>query len=95
MDRLARNLDDLRQLVRTLTAKGVRVIMSSSRKVSPSPATTHPWLPCCRHGQVHDLHIWQITSDQPALSAHVLVADGFHCLTVAQFLWALPPPRND
>jgi cobalt-zinc-cadmium efflux system protein len=48
-----------------------------------------------RHGQVHDLHIWQITSDQSALSAHVLVADGFHCLTVAQFLWALPPPRND
>ncbi|EUA42052.1 cation efflux family protein [Mycobacterium xenopi 4042] len=25
--------------------------------------------------EVHDLHVWQITSGQPSLSAHVLVAD--------------------
>ena len=29
--------------------------------------------------EVHDLHVWQITSGQPALSAHVLVADGLDC----------------
>ncbi|MDQ2709015.1 MAG: cation diffusion facilitator family transporter [Actinomycetota bacterium] len=29
--------------------------------------------------QVHDLHIWQITSGQPALSAHILVAAGADC----------------
>lgn len=29
--------------------------------------------------QVHDLHIWEITSGHPALSAHVLVADGADC----------------
>jgi cobalt-zinc-cadmium efflux system protein len=29
--------------------------------------------------EVHDLHVWQITSGQPSLSAHVLVADGADC----------------
>lgn len=29
--------------------------------------------------EVHDLHIWTITSGFPALSAHVLVADGDDC----------------
>ena len=47
MDRLARNLDDLRRLVRTLTGKGVRV--EFVRRTSPSPARTHRWPPCfCR-----------------------------------------------
>ncbi len=33
----------------------------------------------CRHPgivEVHDLHVWELTSDFPALSAHVLVAPG-------------------
>ena len=29
--------------------------------------------------EVHDLHIWQITSGQPALSAHILVAPNADC----------------
>ena len=29
--------------------------------------------------QVHDLHVWEITSGQPALSAHVLVRPGRDC----------------
>ncbi|OCB23450.1 cation diffusion facilitator family transporter [Mycobacterium intracellulare] len=29
--------------------------------------------------EVHDLHVWQISSGQPPLSAHVLVADGGDC----------------
>ena len=29
--------------------------------------------------EVHDLHVWQITSGEPALSAHVLVAEGLDC----------------
>ncbi|MGN2642122.1 MULTISPECIES: cation diffusion facilitator family transporter [Nocardia] len=31
--------------------------------------------------EVHDLHIWEITSGQPALSAHVLVEPGADCHT--------------
>jgi cobalt-zinc-cadmium efflux system protein len=42
--------------------------------------------------QVHDLHVWQITSGQPALSAHVLVTDGADChairITLEQLLLA-------
>ncbi|MET7767135.1 cation diffusion facilitator family transporter [Nocardia sp. NPDC005366] len=29
--------------------------------------------------EVHDLHVWLITSGQPSLSAHILVADGADC----------------
>ncbi|MGW7577700.1 cation diffusion facilitator family transporter [Streptomyces sp. NPDC054765] len=36
--------------------------------------------------EVHDLHIWQITSGQPALSAHILVAPGGDCHKVRRGL---------
>jgi cobalt-zinc-cadmium efflux system protein len=32
--------------------------------------------------EVHDLHVWQVTSGYPALSAHVLVASGGDCHAV-------------
>jgi cobalt-zinc-cadmium efflux system protein len=32
--------------------------------------------------EVHDLHVWQITSGQPALSAHVMVSGDRDCHTV-------------
>jgi cobalt-zinc-cadmium efflux system protein len=32
--------------------------------------------------EVHDLHIWEITSGLPAASAHVLVAPGADCHAV-------------
>jgi cobalt-zinc-cadmium efflux system protein len=32
--------------------------------------------------EIHDLHLWQITSGQPALSAHVLVAEAAACHSV-------------
>ncbi|WP_371482844.1 cation diffusion facilitator family transporter [Kitasatospora sp. NBC_00315] len=36
--------------------------------------------------EVHDLHIWEITSGQPALSAHVLVTPGGDCHAVRRGL---------
>lgn len=39
--------------------------------------------------EVHDLHIWQITSGQPALSAHVLVAPGRDCHAIRTDLQTL------
>ncbi|MER7155893.1 cation diffusion facilitator family transporter [Streptomyces lydicus] len=39
--------------------------------------------------EVHDLHIWQITSGQPALSAHILVAPGGDCHKVRRNLQGL------
>ncbi|MDC7338078.1 cation diffusion facilitator family transporter [Streptomyces lydicus] len=39
--------------------------------------------------EVHDLHIWQITSGQPALSAHILVAPGGDCHKVRRNLQSL------
>lgn len=39
--------------------------------------------------EIHDLHIWQIASDHPALSAHVLVAPGQDCHAVRADMQAL------
>ena len=39
--------------------------------------------------EIHDLHIWVITSHQPALSAHVLVEPGADCHAVRVDLQAL------
>lgn len=50
MDRLARNLDDLRRLVRTMTDQGVRVEL---RRAPPSPARTRRWPPCCCRSWAH------------------------------------------
>jgi cobalt-zinc-cadmium efflux system protein len=36
--------------------------------------------------EVHDLHVWEITSGQPALSAHVLVVPGGDCHQVRRVL---------
>jgi cobalt-zinc-cadmium efflux system protein len=36
--------------------------------------------------EVHDLHVWQITSGQPAASAHVLVIEGGDCHAVRRDL---------
>ncbi|MFF4603717.1 cation diffusion facilitator family transporter [Streptomyces sp. NPDC001339] len=43
--------------------------------------------------EIHDLHIWQITSGQPALSAHILVAPGGDCHKVRRGLQALLSQR--
>lgn len=36
---------------------------------------------CCIPGvvEVHDLHVWEITSGEPAASAHILVREGLDC----------------
>lgn len=39
--------------------------------------------------EVHDLHIWQITSGQPALSAHILVQPGGDCHATRRHLQTL------
>jgi len=39
--------------------------------------------------EVHDLHVWQITSGQPALSAHVLVTEGGDCHAVRATIEAM------
>lgn len=36
--------------------------------------------------EIHDLHVWEITSNQPALSAHILVAPGGDCHAVRREL---------
>jgi cobalt-zinc-cadmium efflux system protein len=43
--------------------------------------------------QVHDLHVWQITSGFPALSAHVLVGPGSDCHRIRVELDALLDER--
>ncbi len=44
--------------------------------------------------QIHDLHIWEITSGQPALSAHVLVAPDGDCHAVQSRIEAVLRERH-
>jgi cobalt-zinc-cadmium efflux system protein len=39
--------------------------------------------------EVHDLHVWEVTSGFPSLSAHVLVAPGADCHRIRLELEAL------
>jgi cobalt-zinc-cadmium efflux system protein len=39
--------------------------------------------------EVHDLHVWEVTSGFPALAAHVLVRPGDDCHAVRRNLQAL------
>jgi cobalt-zinc-cadmium efflux system protein len=39
--------------------------------------------------EVHDLHVWEVTTDFPALAAHVLVAPGDDCHRIRRELQAV------
>jgi cobalt-zinc-cadmium efflux system protein len=43
--------------------------------------------------EVHDLHVWEVTSGFPALSAHVLVAPGEDCHQLRRYLQRLLEER--
>jgi cobalt-zinc-cadmium efflux system protein len=45
--------------------------------------------------EVHDLHVWEVTSGFPALAAHVLVAPGDDCHAVRRRLQAMVAERFD
>jgi cobalt-zinc-cadmium efflux system protein len=72
-----------------MVVAGVRLVRDSGRillEAAPAgidvDAVGRQLAACPQVVQVHDLHVWQITSGQPALSAHVLVADGADCHTI-------------
>jgi cobalt-zinc-cadmium efflux system protein len=44
--------------------------------------------------EVHDLHVWEITSGEPAASAHVLVAEGLDCHQIRVQIEALLAERH-
>ena len=77
-------------LVLALTAKaGIGLVRESSRifleaaPVALDPDAIGAGLVARPHvAEVHDLHVWEITAGQPALSAHVLVDPGQDCHAV-------------
>ncbi len=72
-----------------MTLAGARLVRDSTRiflEAAPEnidPAQVHSdMLATAGVAEVHDLHVWVITSGQPALSAHVLVEGGARCHAV-------------
>jgi cobalt-zinc-cadmium efflux system protein len=72
---------------------GVRLVLDSGRiLLEAAPAGIRPAELGTRLAgvdgvrEVHDLHVWLITSGQPALSAHVLVDPGRDCHATRQEL---------
>jgi cobalt-zinc-cadmium efflux system protein len=81
-------LDPLATLVVVglMARAGVRLVGRSGRiLLEAAPAGLRPEDLGCRLAavpgvrEVHDLHVWEITSGQPALSAHILVAPEGDC----------------
>ncbi|MDR7172254.1 cobalt-zinc-cadmium efflux system protein [Nocardia kruczakiae] len=80
-------------VVALMVKAGVGLVRASSRIfLEAAPADIDPAAVgagmAARDGvvEVHDLHIWEITSGSPALSAHVLVEPGRDCHAVRQDL---------
>lgn len=80
-------------VVALMVKAGVGLVRAASRVfLEAAPADTDPAVVgagmAARAGvvEVHDLHIWEITSGSPALSAHVLVEPGLDCHPVRQDL---------
>ncbi|MGW6276798.1 cation diffusion facilitator family transporter [Kribbella sp. NPDC055071] len=44
--------------------------------------------------EVHDLHVWEITSGEPAASAHIMVAQGLDCHQIRSKIEALLADRH-
>jgi cobalt-zinc-cadmium efflux system protein len=44
--------------------------------------------------EVHDLHVWQITSGEPAASAHILVSEGLDCHLIRSQIETLLAERH-
>jgi cobalt-zinc-cadmium efflux system protein len=44
--------------------------------------------------EIHDLHVWEITSGEPAASAHILVQEGLDCHQIRSELEALLADRH-
>ncbi len=65
-----------------LIGASVRVFMEAAPKHLDPAAVGADMAACDGVVEVHDLHIWEITSGSPALSAHVLVQDGRDCHAV-------------
>ncbi|WP_280268335.1 cation diffusion facilitator family transporter [Nocardia wallacei] len=80
-------------VVALMVRAGVGLVRASSRIfLEAAPADLDPTAigrdMAARDGvvEVHDLHIWEITSGSPALSAHVLVEPGRDCHAVREDL---------
>ncbi|MEU4393988.1 cation diffusion facilitator family transporter [Kribbella sp. NPDC023855] len=44
--------------------------------------------------EVHDLHVWEITSGEPAVSAHILVSEGLDCHDIRSRIETLLAERH-
>jgi cobalt-zinc-cadmium efflux system protein len=90
-------------LVSALMAKAAFELLSSSGRVfmEAAPAGVDPGLIgrtlASQPGvvQVHDLHVWEVTSGFPALSAHVVVSAGEDCHQLRRRLQTLLGERFD
>jgi cobalt-zinc-cadmium efflux system protein len=84
-------------LVAALMLRSARALLTASGRVflEAAPRGTDPEeigramvaVPCVE--EVHDLHVWEVTSGFPALSAHVLVGTRDDCHAVRRDLEAL------
>jgi len=81
------------QASRGLLRASVRVMMEAAPAGIDPDAIGHVLAGQAGVTEVHDLHIWEVTSGFPALSAHVVVAAGHDCHEVRRALSRLLEDR--
>ena len=82
----------LRAAVGLLKASG-RVFLEAAPKGLDVRAIGHAMASCPAVSEVHDLHVWEVSSGFPALSAHVLVGEAVDCHEVRRSLERLLAER--
>ncbi len=82
----------LRSGCRLLVASG-RIFLEAAPEGLDPDAIGHAMAAQAGVTEVHDLHVWEVTSGFPSLSAHVLVAPGCDCHAKRRELHALLAER--
>jgi cobalt-zinc-cadmium efflux system protein len=62
-----------------LLRDSTRILLEAAPAGMPPEVVARRLLETADVNEIHDLHLWQITSGEPALSAHVLVAETADC----------------
>ena len=72
-----------------LLGQSTRVLLEAAPRELDPDAIGHALASHPGVSEVHDLHVWEVTSGFPALAAHVLVAAGADCHRIRQELEAV------
>jgi cobalt-zinc-cadmium efflux system protein len=70
-----------------------RIFLEAAPTASTSPQSAPISTQSTAYPDVHDLHVWEVTSGFPALSAHILLDRSYDCHERQRVITGLPQER--